>query len=363
MTKKEFGRFIAFILVVCVVLYVMCDLFEQENTSNIDRRFATYRNLNENTVDAVWIGTSGVDRYWIPPKAYEEHGFTLYPLASDGMPAWLYIDMIKEAYAYQNPQLIIVDIRPFGQSDAYSETADVRVRRILDAMDPLSVNRLNTAFTAMRVIHEHYEGKRFDLSYLLSYIRYHSMWQNEDYYISIHRGSKEHNYLGFYMQSSKSLQATELDKVITDPNHYEELDALAIASFYDLLDYSRANNIELLFVDTPQYRGTTEMSRTNSFLKLLDEEGLNYISFNETDADGNFIHAPSLDPKTDFYNDGHTNYYGAEKFTEAFSAYLMEHYDLPDHREDAAVQEDWDGVYDRIKEKIATWENEEITEE
>lgn len=363
MTKKEFGRFVSFVLVVCIALYVMCDLFEQENTNNIDQRFTTYRNLNENTVDAVWIGTSGVDRYWIPAKAYEEHGLTLYTLASDGLPAWLFTDVIKEAYTYQNPKLIIVDIRAYGQSDDDPNIVDVRVRRLLDAMDFLSANRFRTALKTMRVFHENYEGKSFELSYLLPYIKYHSMWNNYDYALANHWGNKEHEHLGFFMHPTKSIKVTPHDNIVTDSDYYEELDPLAKASLYDLLDYSKANNIELLFIDTPQFRGTTEMGRTNSLIKLLEEEGLNYISYCETDEAGNFIHAPNLDPKADFYDDGHTNYYGAEKFTEIFSAYLTEQYHFPDRRSDPAVQEDWDGVYEKIQEQIASWEEEPVPEE
>jgi len=45
MTKKEFLRGISFLLVVCLTLFILCDLFEQENGGNTDRTFYTYRNL------------------------------------------------------------------------------------------------------------------------------------------------------------------------------------------------------------------------------------------------------------------------------------------------------------------------------
>ena len=45
MTKKELLRGISFLLVVCLMMFVLCDLFEQENGGNTDRTFYTYRSI------------------------------------------------------------------------------------------------------------------------------------------------------------------------------------------------------------------------------------------------------------------------------------------------------------------------------
>lgn len=357
MTKKEFGRCIAFILVVCVILCLLCSLFKQQSSRYIEKRFTTYRKLNEDTVDAVWIGTSGVDRYWLAPKAYEEHGITLFTLASDAMPTWLFTNVIEEAYAHQNPELIIVDMRAYGQSNTKASTMDVRARRVLDAMDFFSSNRIKTAFRTMEVIHETFEEEpRFELSYLLPYIKYHTMWQEEGYSVANHLDNTGDAYLGFFMNASASVKRSAMEKVVHDAERYEALDPVAENSLYDLLDYAKTNNIELLFVDTPHFKAEKEMGRSNALVKILKEEGANYINFCETDAEGNFVNGLTLDPEADFYNAGHVNFYGAEKFTETFAAYLDEHYDLPDRRNDAAVQEEWDGIYAKMKKRIAGWE-------
>ena len=94
MTKNQIIRTVAFLLVVSVLLLTLCDLFEYEN-SHISERIETYQQLPEDTVDAVLVGTSGIDRYWVTPKAYEEHGITAYPLSTDGMPPWMIKIMLK----------------------------------------------------------------------------------------------------------------------------------------------------------------------------------------------------------------------------------------------------------------------------
>lgn len=351
MTKKQIFRCIAFALVFCMMLVVLCDLFESDNNTNFDMRFTTYRNLEKDTVDAVFIGTSGVDRYWIAPKAYEEYGMTVYSLSSDAMPTWLFTNMIDEAYTYQNPELILIDARAYGQDNSLVKPMDARARRVLDAMNFWSINRIKTAFKTMETIHSaHEEQSRFDLSYLFSVAKYHDKWAEDDYEIKNNLGNKEHEYGGFYMSGSLS---TFSEPQVTDSydfDLYEPLDPVAEESLYELLDYVKEKNLNVLFVDTPQLRDETETGRANTLYKILDEEGIDYVNFFATDSDEMYV--IDFDYEKDFYNSGHTNYYGAEKFTDYFAQYIDENYDLPDRRGDEAVAKDWDGKYDAIKEKI-----------
>lgn len=358
MTKKEIGRCIAFVLVVCIMLLALCEVFELKDTTNMAKRFRTFDKLNENTMDAVWLGTSGVDRYWMSPKAYEEYGMTVFPLAADAMPTWLFVELIEACRQNQDPELFIIDVRAFGQSNDSETTMDVRARRILDSMNFFSADRVKMAFKAMKTIQKvSGEEKAFDLSYLLSYIKYHSMWENEDFSLAANLTRSKHAYMGFYMSKTNSLYAEPLKRFVYDSNYTEELDPISEASLYELLDYAKENNVKLLFVDTPQYKGSTELGRGNAVYRILDEYGVDYINYCVTDEEGNYVYFPELDFDKDFYNEGHVNYYGAEKFTEVVAAHLNETYHFPDHRKDPSVAKQWDGTYKKVKEKIASWES------
>lgn len=357
MTKKQIFRGIAFFLVVCCVLVLLCDLFELDNTTNFDKRSETFRNLEKNTIDAVFIGTSGVDRYWIAPKAYEDYGMTVFTYSSDAMPSWLYVNRLKEIYTYQNPQLVIVDIRAFQQGNFNANTMEVRARRVLDAKQYLSADFIDAAFTTMKVLHEVEPDEGFfRLSLLVPFVKYHTKWEDKDYSIEKNLGSKEHAYGGFWMNTTKSVRAETQEIVPYDPNLYLELDPIAERSLYELLAYAEEKGIELLFVDTPQYKTEKEMGRANTVYKILDEQGAKYINYCVTDAAGNFLYGLNLDNTTDFYKEGHVNYYGAEKFTVVMAKYLAENYDLPDRRNDEDVKKDWDGLYDKIVKNIAKFE-------
>ena len=169
MTKKELIRMIAFGLAVCLLLGFLCDLFENENNRNYDKRMFSYRRFHENTIDAVYIGTSGVDRYWIGAKAFEDYGMTVYPLSTDGMPSWLYVDMMEYALTYQNPEIILLDIRAFCQDNVLTgmstKTMDIKAHRFLNAVPWYSMLRLKAAFKTMELIHRVDETEpRFNIS-------------------------------------------------------------------------------------------------------------------------------------------------------------------------------------------------------
>ena len=356
MTKKQILRFVAFAVAALMTIVLLCDLFECENTKNYDQNMYTYRNLPKGASDAVFLGTSGVDRFWIAPKAYEEYGITAYNLCYDAFPAWLYTNIIDEISNMQDTKLILIDIRAFFQSNTRLDRVEVRSRRYLDSLPFFSMNRIKAAFKTMDILHNANpeEHEKFDASYLLSFIKFHSKWSDE-YKLSENLGSKKQPYGSFYMSDSRMIRRKAHDKVYFDPNAYHTLDPVTEEALYELIDYIKEHNLNVLFVDTPQFLGKYELRRANTIYDILDKHGMDYIHFyKENSADFSI----PLDNTKDFYDESHVNYYGAEKFTAALAEYIDQNYDLPDARENEVAKEFWDGKYDLIKETIAGFEAE-----
>ncbi|MBR3816318.1 MAG: hypothetical protein IKJ27_06305 [Clostridia bacterium] len=348
MTKKQLLRSVAFLLVVASMLYMLCDLFEYQNTY-ISENFKTFRNLEKNTVDGVVIGTSGIDRYWNSAKAYDEYGLTMYPLASDGMPSWLIISLLKEAERNQDLKLAVIDMRPFlltykGQTTRY----DAYSRKVIDALGFFSASRFDAINRTQKVIYSEVEGSsRYDMSFMLSFIKYHSKWEEESFSFDELK-DPETEYLGFLMHQKASLAKMKTEKEIYTTDERMDLYPLCEQILYEVLDYVKDKDYEVLFLNTPHYLDKTEAARLNTMCDILDKEGYAYANYEFDTEVYSFTE--------DFYNDGHTNFYGAEKFTEIFGRYLTENYDFEDRRNDERCAEEWDGVYDKMKETIALWE-------
>ena len=356
MTKNQIIRTVAFLLVVFTLLLALCDLFEYEN-SHISERIETYQHLERNTVDAVLVGTSGIDRYWITPKAYEEHGITAYPLSTDGMPSWMIKIMLKEAEKNQDIKLAVIDMRAF--LNTYKEGShkfDAAARRVIDGLDFFSLTRFEAINTTLKLRMKtgDPEAERWDPSYFFSFIKYHSKWENDGFSFT-EIEDPESMSLGFLMHSDASIKRLGKDGKDVKSNEKMELDPICEEVLYDLLDYLKKQDYQVLFLDTPHCHSTTEAKRMNTMCDILESEGFAYLVCDVNDG--------QYDLKNDFYNDGHVNYYGAEIFTGWFGEYLKNSYDFPDRRLDEDCDEDWIGVYDYIKEGVKIFEDAKAKKE
>lgn len=349
MKLKEIIRTVIFLLLVGVVLYFLCDLFEYGN-NYITKRYKTYKELEDNTVDAVFIGTSGVDRSWIAPKAYDEVGITVYPFSVDALPSWLVLDMVKEARRYQNPKLYIIDMRCFASPlSPKSSLSENRARRVIDMLNFFSPNRFDAIRRTISVMDEKYEADEEytteDLTYYLSFLKYHDKWNEEDFTFE-DIGSVSSAHMGMYFV--KKFVKQKKISAITEVSGTRELDEINARYLEELLEYAKEENLQLLFVDTPHKVSDDVAQCTNMLCSILDAEGIPYVNTN-TDE---WLAKLNLNFKTDFYEKSHTNYYGAEKFTAVFEQYLAENYQLPDRRTDESCKSDWDGIYAKSKKTL-----------
>ncbi len=359
MTKKRVIRVIAFLLVISFVFYLLCDLFEGSNDLAQDKCFSLYRTLEDDTIDITMLGTSGIDRSIIPSQAYEEAGLSIGTLASDAMPSWLYTNVVEEAYIWQNPKLLIVDIRPFTQGNSgKSNPIEVRARRVIDSMELFSWNYIKTSFNAMKWISKADKtATRVNLSMILPFIKYHSKWSDDDFSFYNGFGYKPNEYGGYRIKKSYNITVKKQKVVKYNRNQTEALDPISEEALFEFLKYISENDIEVLFVDTPQFRGKLESGRANKVYDILEKEGMKVLHFYSEDSKTGFS-IEGLNPETDFADSGHVNFYGAQKVTRALYEYIEKNYDLPDRRKDETAKRYWDGIHDNLLKLIADYEKE-----
>jgi len=354
LTRKQIMRSIAFMLIVCVMLLLLCEIFELPDTTNESKRLYTFRNLPKDTVDVALIGCSGTDRYWLAPQAFEEYGISSYPFSMDAMPAWLYTNAIEEVLTYQEPELFILDTRAFTQYPTTGK-AEAAGRRLMDNLNFYSRNRFKTAVKTCSILHElDNSNPKWDLSYFLPFIKYHSAWADKDFSLADRISRSTHEYGGYQLFES-SASAMPLTTKVYPENHLVNLHPISERSLYEVLDLIEQRQLNVLFISTPQSRDPDEAGRANKVLQLLKEAGQPYIAYyfdGQRSVSTEHEKLIDLNPATDFYNAGHVNFYGAQKFTQHFSEYLLDNYDLADHRGEEKFDELWDGVYDRLKQAI-----------
>ncbi len=390
-TGQRIAKVLVFLGIFCVMLYFLCDIFEYPN-NYISYRYTLYKDFEPDTVDAVMIGTSGFDRSWIAAKGFEKFGITVYPLAVDAMPCYLAIDMIKEAYRFQNPKLVILDMRMFSlfELEDNIELGKVRARRVIDILDYFSPNRFDAIKRTLNAIHEaDPKESKFNISFLLSFIQFHSKWNEEDFKLLDEIGSKNSPYLGFYLTKNSAMVKTLKETKWSDERM--DLTKNARESLDEILDYCEQHDIELLFLDTPHYLSDVQVKRTNALCDILDSKGIKWVSFagdEWTTEESNFdslvridgngryaMHFNGLDLAFDtrdrawdyfikhtfdsnihFYDNSHLNFDGAVILTRLLGDYLVNNYDLAKHTDDPKCA-DWIDVYPKIKKKVKKYKN------
>ena len=84
MKKREIKKGVVFLLCVILVFIYINIIFSFPSGEAADgskEKWNTFYAMEENTLDAVYLGTSSVDRYWISPQAWKETGMAVYPFA------------------------------------------------------------------------------------------------------------------------------------------------------------------------------------------------------------------------------------------------------------------------------------------
>lgn len=362
-TKKQkwqiAAKITALCLIVAIIVSYMNDVFNYPNNHVYIRRYQTFLELEENSVDAVYIGSSVVDRSWIAAKAFNDYGMTVYPYASNKLHLTMPKFMIEEVLRTQDPDLFIIDISCYP-SDPKLEYPASRVRRIVDHM-PLTKNKLEAIQYARKYL-EGAEGYEYDASWYLPFIKYHGRWDYMDNdIVPLTKADFENGtsrYMGAFTDKGKTGRITpqEYPTVVSDtlqiPETSEEI-------LRDFLDYAKElenkTGKKFLFVKAPCALSEKEMSEFNYCFDIVDEYGFDYINFN-TDK---MYEKVGVDFDIHFYDKSHLNAVGAMNYTEYFSKYLKEKYDLPDHR-GADNYENWQTAYYNYLELYDTlWDEDE----
>ena len=130
--KKMLLRAVIFAVAVVLVFLYLNAVFTIPNSDPNRRIFNAFYAEKKDTIDAVYLGTSATNRYFIGPLAYEETGLAEFDLAAMGMPLIFMQNLMKEVEKTQDPALYIIELR--GVLKGREDVTDAHIRRITDSM-------------------------------------------------------------------------------------------------------------------------------------------------------------------------------------------------------------------------------------
>ena len=323
-------RIIAIACFLAIIAYVYASatyLFRGTTLNDFnDDRLSIVGIKEEEPVDMIYIGGSAAFCYWYPLQAWNDYGFTSYDLGSTSMQAENILYLVKHALKYQKPELFVIGVRPFAD---YSNTGyEAGLRYTSDALD-LGIDRL-------KLIRTYYDRRLMDDDISSVYIdiakhhsRYELLSSPEAWGLMDNKGASL--YKGANVISSYYY----LDELpSSNTGNRRELEPMASDTLYELLDFCKEKDLNVLFVVSPYILGQEYYELYNTMDDIVTSYGFRFLNGND------YFEEMELDILQDFSDKGHVNVFGAEKYTDFLGRYIAENYDLPDNR--AEGNANWD---------------------
>ena len=331
---KKYILKVIFTFIVVGIFIKLQYCFAVEDKRNV-QWVADFNNERKNSLDAVYIGGSNAYAFFEAPIAYEHYGITVRPLCANGLPLCAIKYFIIEAENKQKQSLFIVGLNSFD-----SECTPDRIHFATDYMR-FSKNKINLI---KRMCDEGGIRGIDRLEFYFPVIRFHNRWEqlkSVDLVRKFDDVKGASNYGGFY----KVKEVNELTK----PNEIgaENKSNPYVETLIDLIDYCKSNNVNVIFVVSPQAdREDQYWGQLNYLCDVVKNAGYDVVDMmDNVDAEG-------LDVHTDFYNKLHTNIHGAVKTTDYLAKWLVDHYDLQDKR-GMPEYADWDEAYKKYADILS----------
>lgn len=325
--KNEILKCFAFIIIGIIIFQILTYILSAKFIEPPDSPSARIKNFyseKKNSIDVLFIGNSEGARAYSPIVIWNEYGITSYNYGSSLQTIQMAYYKIKECLKYQKPKMIVLEPNSIFEE----EKSDEACRKVIDnwKFDDVKLSAIN----------DENLGVKDKITYMFPIIKYHSRWDKleaTDFKI-LKKYYKEISYKGFPIIINKNKYSGNTNYMIE--NEYiekvEEIDEKYVKMIVELC---KENNIKLLLNEVPAPL-TWSSSKNKATKKIADKYEIDFIDFNLLQED------IGIDWNQDFYDKGgHVNIYGAEKISRNMGRILQEKYNLPNHKNDFNIANDW----------------------
>lgn len=311
----------------------------------VENNFEQFYALEEDSLDAVFLGTSHMQRAYSPMEVYEKYGISTYNLSTDLQPIPVSYYLTQEILDYQKPKVIVLDASNLFLDSNESAT---NWRYTMDSM----------AYGSSHAEMAEDFGGRFKeedaLSALIPMLRYHTRW-NELNEQDFQANLEEYCLFGqelFRQVISPPIDEVVMNELTIQPDEYYEVTEIeegtsqilgeTISHAYTVeipeenLQYllkiketCEAAGVDFLLTKIPSiqypegYSSAWTRQRSDMTKQVCAENGIEFIDLLYDDT--GYI----VDYQTDFQDGGyHLSFRGAEKVSDFFGNFLVNKYKL-----------------------------------
>lgn len=303
---KAFRRIASIIVFIAIFLslFSLCDSIlsrkETEGWWNVTAKIDGFYNSPKNEYDVIFFGSSNAYCSFNPLVIWKETGVKSYVFATQQQPIWATYYYMKDAFKRQSPDVAVLDCLMLSKTEEYYD--DGVNYTFCDNM-PLSWDKVRLATASAP------KGERFGL--LCRFVKYHSRFNELTKADFEYKRKNMSDYSkGYYVLTSTCNDAEYVDT--SDVTEIANLLPKNEEYLRKIISLCNEKGVKLLIVKTPSGSSKEEKAYYNAVEKITKENSVDFVDYNlKYDEIG-------LNLKTDFFDKGHLNTVGAEKFTKYF---------------------------------------------
>lgn len=335
----------SFFIVICLVINMLGQLARPEAfDSDV---WTSYYAEDDNTINAVVIGSSAIYRYWMPTRAYEEQGFTSALLATAGQDIRLVPYAMEEAVKTQKADLFVVEVRSAITRGDVEKVGKAKLNYFLEVFS----SGMKPSMTKFRMIDDLYDKDfKEKVKLMIPLLKYHDNLLKYDREFLVDRLNKTTDEFKMTRQVP-NVSAQEEPVFNPGKNSYLTDD---VKGYIDTIaEKADELGVKVLFLSTPYVPTRKQAAMQLELDDYMESQGYTYFDMNTcSDEIG-------LDYSTDYFDARHTNIAGARKVTSYLAKYLKDNYGLAEHLTDDQKQSWTDActAWNAEEEKImGQWE-------
>lgn len=307
----------AFFLCGLLLFLPISEVLRRKTAAETDMVHSFYE-IEKNTLDVVFLGSSHLYYGVQPNELWKSQGIASYVLGSPEQTAATAYFLLKEAFRYQQPKVVAMESYYLWYNGLYNSEA--RLRQAFDGMRLGPVKREMVETMVPDV------GIKTKLSYYIPFLKYHGRWDSLESYD---------------FHTKPYLKGARLDytvKELEDPGIPAEAAAIPDISLEyldQIIELCQENGAQFVMfaipygIETDRERYDRRQGLNLTLERLLAERDIPFLFYQRDCGD-------VIDFSTDFRDKTHLNTAGAEKLSLHLGAWLSDHFDLPDHRQEAA---------------------------
>lgn len=273
-----------------------------------------FRNLPEDILDIIVLGSSHAQYSMNPAVIYTESGYYSYVLGSGCQPMSMSYHFLVEALKTQSPEVVLLDV--FTMMPARSVCyGDGMYYNAIQQMTGL--NRIQAAFDI--------ENDEKKMDYAFDLLMNHDKWKQDDFLKTEENENRYNDKLGYVAQQPQEYVFNHLlpmQKGETDVQ-FRESD---ITAFENIIDLCQKENIKLILFKSAVDIDQENYDYLQAIWELADEKGIEHVDFLALAEEIGFT--LGMDGDT-----WHNNTWGAQKTSKYIANYIKENNYVTKHQD------------------------------